>query len=107
MYKVEISVIVGLILYLNVAILKGHPKAANLKTCAVVKDCSGTYLRNDGKDYHVCNAALLDSFPSGTKILVDYERVNECKDTSQKAICMLYHVNAGWIIVKTFNADGK
>jgi len=65
----------------------------------VVKDCSGTYLRLDGKDYHVCNEEKLSSFSSGTNVTATFKTLQNCKALEEKIVCKLYHQNEGWIEV--------
>ena len=65
----------------------------------VLKDCSGTYLRTDGKDFHVCNQEKLSSFSSGTNVTATFKTLQNCKALEEKFVCMLYHQNEGWIEV--------
>jgi hypothetical protein len=45
----------------------------------VVKDCTGSYLRSKtGLDFYVCNYAILDGIPTGEKIKVKYDVLDEC-----------------------------
>lgn len=36
----------------------------------IVRDCTGTYLRYQKKDYHVCNPEKLQIYPDGEPMLV-------------------------------------
>lgn len=65
----------------------------------VVRDCSGTYLRLDGKDYHVCNEEKLSSFSSGTNVTATFKTLQNCKVLEEKIVCKLYHKNEGWVEV--------
>jgi hypothetical protein len=65
----------------------------------VVRDCTGTYLQQDGKDYLVCNLSAVDPFPTGTKVKASFTRVTECKEASDRIVCMMFHANEGWIQV--------
>ncbi len=69
------------------------------KSMTVVKDCSGTYLRTDGKDFHVCNQEKLSSFSSGTIVTATFKKIASCKPLEDQFVCMLYHKNEGWIEV--------
>ena len=69
------------------------------KSMTVVKDCTGTYLRLDGKDFHVCNEEKLSSFSSGTTITASFKTIENCKALEEKFVCKMYHKNEGWIEV--------
>lgn len=65
----------------------------------VVKDCSGTYLQIDGKDFHVCNEEKLSSFSSGTNVTASFKKIDNCMALAEKCVCKIYHKNEGWIEV--------
>ncbi|RYD55759.1 MAG: hypothetical protein EOP56_14445 [Sphingobacteriales bacterium] len=65
----------------------------------IVKDCTGTYLRLNGKDYHVCNKDMIAQYPDGTKITATFKTINTCKASENETICMMYHENEGWVEV--------
>jgi hypothetical protein len=44
----------------------------------IIKNCTGTYLRDNSRDYYVCNSDLLDSYPAGEKVKVSYSELEEC-----------------------------
>jgi hypothetical protein len=70
-------------------------------TAIVVKDCSGTYLRVDGKDYHVCNLEKTDPFADGATVSVAFKKIPECNGSAKDAvICFMLHENEGWIEVE-------
>lgn len=71
-----------------------------VKSAQVVRDCTGTYLRVNGKDYHVCNKEMIKDFAEGQKIDVRFKKIKECDETPEM-VCMMYHENEGWVeIVK-------
>jgi hypothetical protein len=70
------------------------------ETMTVIKDCSGTYLRLDNKDYHVCNPEALVNFPNGTTVKASFEKLKSCTSLDNEIICELYHINEGWVKVK-------
>lgn len=67
------------------------------KKMTVVKDCTGSYLRSGGKDYHICNTDKVASFADGATVMASYKKVSDCKEQEGKVICMMYHENEGWI----------
>ncbi len=70
------------------------------KNTMVVKDCTGTYLRFEGNDYHVCNLEKTASFPDSTFVTASFKKLNECKGSGGSAVvCMMLHENKGWIEV--------
>lgn len=79
--------------------------ACRQHTCTnatVVKDCTGTYIRINGKDYHVCNREKTDSFADGTAVSVEYKTISNCNGTAKDDIvCLMIHENEGWIEVKS------
>lgn len=74
------------------------------KTVTVVRDCSGTYLEFNEKDYHVCNPEKVSSFANGDVVTATFEKIDECNGSAKDAIvCELYHKNEGWIKVSKIN----
>jgi len=73
---------------------------SSTKTTTVVRDCTGIYLRMDGKDYRVCNTEKVDQLANGTVVSASFNKLKQCNGTARDAIvCMMYHENAGWIEV--------
>jgi hypothetical protein len=68
----------------------------------VVRDCTGTYLRANDKDYLVCNEDKLEAYVDGAKVSVKYDRIKDC-DGSNKVICMMAHEHEGLIEVISIN----
>jgi hypothetical protein len=67
----------------------------------VIRDCTGTYLRKDGKDYMVCNLEKVSQFADATKVKASFIRISECKGSAiNQIVCLMYHQNEGWIEVK-------
>ena len=77
-------------------------KKAMDKTTVFIKDCTGSYLRYDGKDYHICNTEMTTGLSSGDTVLAIFNRIKECTGTAKNGIiCMMYHANEGWIQVES------
>ena len=71
------------------------------QTMTVIKDCTGTYLRLDGKDYRVCNIDKTSSFTEGTKVTATYKKIKNCIGLAKDVIvCKMLHANEGWIEVE-------
>ena len=71
------------------------------KPMTVVRDCTGTYLRMDGKDFQVCNIGKLSLFSTGTAVNATFRKIDNCKRLEDKVICKMLHPNEGLIeIVK-------
>lgn len=82
-------------LFLLVPVLGGCNKPQE-QDMTVVRDCSGTYLRLNNKDYQVCNTATTNNFAVGTRVKVVFRSAGECKEATG-AVCELYHPSEGWI----------
>lgn len=67
----------------------------------VVKDCTGTYLRYDSKDYQVCNYKILTDYANGTALSVSYDRIDNCTEPYPPVVCQMLHANEGYILVKS------
>lgn len=71
------------------------------KTATVIADCTGTYLRCDGRDYKVCNLEKVASFPSGTTVEATFKKITECKGSGNFTVtCYMYHQYDSWIEVE-------
>jgi len=68
----------------------------------VERDCTGTYLRLNGKDYHVCNLEKVSEFPDGVSVKAAFERIDICTGSAMDdaIVCDMLHQNEGWIEVK-------
>lgn len=66
-------------------------------TMTVIKDCSGSYLRFDGKDYNVCNYSALDPYANGATVTASYKTLNGCDNG--RVVCKIHHTHEGWIEV--------
>ena len=71
------------------------------QTMTIVRDCTGTYLRIEGKDYQVCNLEKVSSFSDGTLVTATFKKIKECNGSAKDAIvCLMLHPNEGWIEVE-------
>jgi hypothetical protein len=71
-------------------------KKVKQEKMTIIRDCSGTYLRFEGKDYHVCNFEKLETFPDNAAVTASFKKVDNCTDM---AVCLLFHENEGWVEV--------
>lgn len=84
-----------------IAVISLSCTGPKMQEAAVIKDCTGSYLRINNKDYHVCNIEKLEGLENGVKIKASYRRLEKCTGPEQDAIvCMMYHENEGWIKIK-------
>jgi len=75
-------------------------KKENIRNVTLIRDCTGTYLRWEGKDYLVCNLERVSDFPSGSTLSASFIRIKECNGPANSSItCYMYHPNEGWIEV--------
>lgn len=76
------------------------------QTMTVICDCTGVYLRMDGKDYHVCNESMLFPFADNSEVVASFKKIKECNSlSSRNAVCTQYHKNEGRIRVSFVRAD--
>lgn len=61
------------------------------KTVTVIHDCTGSYLRFEGKDYPICNKEIVENIQNNTVVKATFEKINyeECK--SDRAQCYMIH----------------
>jgi hypothetical protein len=70
----------------------------------IVRDCTGTYLRHDGMDFHVCNIDKVESFANSETISVTFKKLGTCNGTATGSIvCDMLHISDGWIEVVRIN----
>lgn len=72
-------------------------------SAVIVKDCTGTYLRNLNVDYLVCNSEKTELFDEGQRVTVKVKELYQCKDTTTK--CIWYHPVAKFVKVKSVELD--
>ncbi len=73
-----------------------HCAATYMGGAEVIKDCTGTYLRYQQKDYLVCNKNMLNAYGSGTWLNVGFNKTNNCQ-TLPETVCAMYHENEGTV----------
>ncbi|MBX2930739.1 MAG: hypothetical protein KF781_02190 [Chitinophagaceae bacterium] len=75
-------------------------KNSNQKV-TLIRDCTGTYLRCNGKDYKVCNPEKVASFSSNATIPVTFRKISECKGSGNYPIvCYMYHEYDSWVEIE-------
>jgi hypothetical protein len=63
----------------------------------VERDCIGTYLRYNQKDYHVCNPEKLNGLQDGLAVKATYKKIDDCDASKTWVVCDMIHENKGWI----------
>ena len=66
----------------------------NNRNMIVVKDCTGSYLRFNGKDYHICNIETVENYDNGTEVKASFKIIDNCID-SNEVVCEILHKNEG------------
>lgn len=67
----------------------------------VIRDCTGTYLRWNNKDYHVCNLEKSASFADGASAMASFKKIGACTGSANdQIVCYMLHANEGWIEVE-------
>lgn len=69
----------------------------------IVRDCTGTYLRIDAKDYLVCNTDILKNYKEGHVVTATFKKVKDCPEFNGIMVCMMYHENEGTIRISKVN----
>jgi len=65
-----------------------------------ISECTGDYLRLNGKDYHVCNSDQTKEFMNGDVVMASFIASKECTNLdSSQLTCKMYHANEGWVNV--------
>lgn len=67
------------------------------KRMTFIKDCTGSYVRLDGKDYHICNIEKVSTFSDGDPITASFKKISDCTALKDQVVCMMYHENEGWV----------
>ena len=63
----------------------------------IVRDCTGTYLKLNNKDYLICNPAIASSFADGSQVQVKFQHVSDCPNDPNQVMCELYHHRYGFV----------
>jgi hypothetical protein len=74
-------------------------KEVGTQKAQVIRNCTGTYLRVEDKDYLVCNLNLLTQYADNEQIEIGIHHIAECPDLNNKTICMMVYPNAGIVEV--------
>ncbi|MBL7893926.1 MAG: hypothetical protein JNK50_01440 [Bacteroidia bacterium] len=75
-------------------------KKLQTSSATVIRDCTGTYLRMNGKDNPVCNYKIITEYTDGSPISVDYKKVVDpkCEETDLPRCEMIHPYELGvWI----------
>jgi hypothetical protein len=72
-----------------------------IQTTTVKRDCTGTFLLLDGKDYQVCNVYKVSSFSDGATVTATFKKIQECNGPAKDAlVCRMFHANQAWIQIE-------
>lgn len=63
----------------------------------IVKDCTGSYIQWNNKDYRICNPELTDDRANGSRLRVNFHRQSSCPLDTNQQICALYHPTEGYV----------
>jgi len=75
------------------ALIVSCQKKKTYGSMAVIKDCTGVYLRFENKDYPICNSNFVSHFSNGTVVKASFVKVGrDSKCEADKEIhCMMIH----------------
>lgn len=71
----------------------------------VIRDCTGTYVRVDGKDYLVCNREKLKEYQEGDTVRVRFKKTTYCQELKDEIVCMMYHEHEGMVKLIKINPN--
>ena len=75
-------------------------KKENHQNVQVIRNCTGTYLRWDGKDYHVCNLEKVAGFADDASIRATFKKIKTCNGSAMdQFVCDMLYPNEGFIEV--------
>ncbi len=90
--------IIRTILILGLIVLFASCNKVINQEMTVIKDCTGSYLRLNEKDYHICNIDIVEDINDGSVVKASFIKIDDCHD-SEEIVCEMYHANEGWIEV--------
>ena len=66
----------------------------------VVRNCTGTYLKWDGKNYQVCNLEQVSGFEDGASLKATFKKIKTCNGSAMEQItCKMLFPHEGFIEV--------
>lgn len=70
------------------------------KVATLLRDCTGTYVRYNEKDYRVCNLEKTNSFSDSSIVKITFKKISVCEGSAKdQIVCMMARENDGWIEV--------
>lgn len=58
-----------------------------------VRDCTGSYIRFDAKDYKICNYQDVQKYEAGDVIMVSYDSIGNCENSNPEQLtCKMAHM---------------
>ncbi|MNT09900.1 hypothetical protein D3C72_1447060 [compost metagenome] len=82
---------------LSVTGLSSCIRCVKMKYVTVVKDCTGVYLRDQQKDYQVCNYEMLDAYHNGASVQAQYGTIGSCPALDTVVVCEMLHPSEGLV----------
>jgi hypothetical protein len=65
----------------------------NVRKVTFVRDCTGSYIRMDAKDYKICNYQDVQNFESGDVLKVSYDSIGKCENSNPEQLtCKMAHL---------------
>lgn len=74
------------------------------ESATLIRDCTGTYLRVNGKDYQVCNIEKVNDFSDGASVHASYNVISECNGSAKdQYTCQPLRASDGWVEIIRIN----
>lgn len=80
-------------------------KKTKNESVEIVRDCTGTYLRDGSKDYRVCNTSMTDAFEDSDRVVASFKKIDSCPEQDGLIFCELYHEYKSWIEVSEIEIE--
>jgi hypothetical protein len=72
-----------------------------VKNATIIKDCTGTYLRLNGKDYKVCNVEKVSRYQNDIDVSVSFKELKNCDGLGNIVpVCYMLHHFESWIEIE-------
>lgn len=65
----------------------------NVKKVTFFRDCTGSYIRLDAKDYKICNYQDVKKYETGDVLMVSYDSIGNCENINPEQLtCKMAHM---------------
>jgi hypothetical protein len=70
-------------------------------SAVVLRNCTGTYLQSESKNYRVCNIEKLSPYADGDKVTATFKKTKDCNGSAKdQIVCAMVFEFESWIDVE-------